>query len=79
MRQVMDIPGHSQNAKEGFFSPIMEVRDGLVEKDKQELEDNRRMGEGMVLGEGAEEKSEVISRSIYVTTSDIISFFPMAE
>ena len=34
MRQVMDIPGHSQNAKEGFFSRIMEVRDGLVEKDK---------------------------------------------
>ena len=76
----MDIPGHSQNAKEGLFSHTMEVGDGLVEKDRQELEDNERMGEGMILGEGAEVKSgEVISRSIYVTASDIISFFPMAE
>ena len=33
----------------------------------------------MVLGEGAEERSEVISTSIYVTASDIISFFPMVE
>ena len=30
----MDIPGHSQNAKEGLFSHTMEVGDGLVEKDR---------------------------------------------
>ena len=34
MRQVMDILGHSQNAKEGLFFPTMEVRDGLAEKDR---------------------------------------------
>ena len=34
----------------------------------------------MILGEGAEVKSgEVISRSIYVTASDILSCFPTAE